>query len=275
MDSLFFYISKIGWALVSPGSLMLFLCIGTWFTAWRGKAAASRKFAASTAVCMLTVGFFPVGEWLISPLESRFPSSPALPSNVEGIIVLGGAISPVLSMEWRQPQLNEAADRLTNFYYLAGLYPRAQLVFSGGSGSLTRQNLKEADPALDFFNQLNLNDRAIVYESDSRNTAENVSNTKALLNPRADENWILVTSAFHMPRAVGVFCRQGWPVTPYPVDHRSLRSDLLRLEFDLAENLALLKTATREWLGLAAYRVAGHTNGLLPHPKDDCGVGSN
>lgn len=269
MDTLFFILSKIGWALVSPDSLIVILCIATWVAALKGRTAASRKFAASVVFFLITLSFLPVGEWLISPLENSFPANAALPADAKGIIVLGGAISPLLSQDWQQTQLNGAADRLTHFYYLASLYPNAQLVFSGGSGALDPQSPKEADSAFDFFNLLKLNDRAILYESDSRNTVENVNNTKLLLNPQAQENWIVVTSAFHMPRSVGIFCQQDWPVTAYPVDHRSHKK-LLRLNFDLAGNLAVLKRATKEWLGLVVYRIAGHTSHFLPRAEDSC-----
>lgn len=270
MDTLFFIAAKLGWAIVSPDSLLVILCVAAWMAALTGRKTLARQLSALAAFAVIIIGFLPVGEWLISPLERRFPANTALPLEAEGIIVLGGALSPVLSEAWQQPQLNESADRLTNFYYLANLYPNAHLVFSGGSGSLTQQTAKEADSAFNLFNQLNLKDRAIIYESTSRNTVENVGNTKALLNPSPDDDWILVTSAFHMPRSVGIFCQQQWSVTPYPVDHRSQRFSLLRLNFDFARNLTLLKIAMREWVGLVAYRVMGHTEQFLPEASGPC-----
>lgn len=269
MDTLFFIAAKLGWAIVSPDSLLVFFCVAAWMASLTGRKALARQLSASVAFAVIIIAFLPVGEWLLSPLERRFPANTALPVKAEGIIVLGGAMSPVLSEAWHQPQLNESAERLTSFYYLANLYPNAQLVFSGGSGSLSQQKAKEADSAFDLFNQLKLNDRAIIYESDSRNTVENVKNTKALLSP-SDDDWILVTSAFHMPRAVGIFCQQQWPVIPYAVDHRSRQSNLMRLNFDFARNLTLLKTAMREWVGLFAYRVMGHTKEFLPKANGGC-----
>lgn len=272
MDTFFFTTSKLLWALVSPDSLLVMLGVGAWFASVIGRVRLSRRLGSVLAFSLIIIGFLPVGEWLISPLENRFPANVALPANSKGVIVLGGAISPTLSSIWGQPELNGATERLTSFNYLANLYPDAQLVFSGGNGFITEQQHKEADTAQVFFEQLGLNGRAILFEGDSRNTIENVKNSKALVNPVTNENWILVTSASHMPRAVGVFCQQDWEITPYPVDHRSRTGELLRLNFNFAENLALLKSATREWLGLIAYRTLGHSNQFLPSSASFCGT---
>lgn len=270
MDTFFFITSKLLWAVFSPDSLLLMLGVGAWFACVIGKVQLSRRLGSVLAFSLIMIGFLPVGEWLIAPLENRFPANVALPANSKGVIVLGGAISPTLSSIWGQPELNAAAERLTSFNYLANLYSDAQLVFSGGNGFIAEQQHKEADTAQVFFEQLGLNDRAILFEGDSRNTIENVKNSKALVNPAANDNWILVTSASHMPRAVGIFCQQDWEITPYPVDHRSRTGALLRLNFNFAENLTLLKSATREWLGLIAYRAFGHSNQLLPSSDSFC-----
>lgn len=267
METLFFITSKLLWAAVSPDSLLVLLAISVWLAAVIGRVKLARRLSSLLAFSLIVIGFLPAGEWLIAPLENRFPANVALPAESKGIIVLG----PALSQLWGQPELNGAAERLTSFYYLASLYPDAQLVFSGGSGSVADQQYKEADSARALFQQLGIADRAILYEGDSRNTVENVKNSKALVNPAVEEKWIVVTSAYHMPRAVGIFCQQDWQVTPYPVDHRSKSGKLLRLNFDLAGNLSLLSTAVREWLGLISYRVFGHTIQLLPNSKTYCG----
>lgn len=271
MDTVFFITSKLLWALVSPDSLLVMLGVGAWFASVIGRIRLSRRLGSVFAFSLIMIGFLPLGEWLIAPLENRFPANVALPANSKGVIVLGGATLPTLSNTWGQPELNGAAERLTSFYYLANIYPDAQLVFSGGNGLIAEQQHKETDTAQMLFEQLGLDGRAILFEGDSRNTVENAKNSKALVNPAAGDNWILVTSASHMPRAVGIFCQQDWKVTPYPVDHRSRTGELLRLHFNFAENLTLLKSASREWLGLIAYRALGHSNQLLPSSESFCG----
>jgi uncharacterized SAM-binding protein YcdF (DUF218 family) len=104
----------------------------------------------------------------------------------------------------------------------------------------------------------------VLLESESRNTAENVAFSKSLAKPKPGETWVLVTSAFHMPRSVGIFCRAGWPVVPYPVDHRALRGHLLRADAGVVGNLNYLSMGIKEWVGLAAYFATGRTTALFP-----------
>ena len=270
MDTVFFLASKVIWALISPDSLIVILGVSAWIAAILKWQRVSRSVLASCALLLLLIGFFPVGEWLIAPLENRFTTNAALPSEVDGIIVLGGAILPRLSNTWQQPEVNGSADRLINFLYLARLYPNAQLVFTGGSGAVSEQEFKEAEMAQILFDQLGLAQRAIIFESESRNTSENARHSKALVTPESDENWLLVTSAFHMPRSIGVFCQEQWIVHPYPVDHYSQNGNLLRLNFSFSTNLSVLRRAVKEWVGLVAYRISGKTDRLLPGRANNC-----
>ena len=272
MDTLFFLASKIIWAVISPDSLIVILGVGAWLALALGWQKISRWLLALCALLLLVIGSLPVGEWLISPLENRFAANSALPDRVDGIIVLGGFLNPVKSNAWNQAELESGADRLTSFQYLARLYPDAQLIFTGGSGSVTNQEYKEADSVQFLLEQLGMGDRAIIFESESRNTFENAVNSKRLVSPAVGSNWILITSAFHMPRSVAIFCQQDWPVYPYPVDHYSERGNLLRVLFDFANNLSTLRTAVREWTGLAAYRITGRTSQFLPSDSNHCGI---
>ncbi len=275
MDTVFFVASKVIWAIISPDGLIVLLGVAAWLTLVFGWQKFSRRLLSLCALLLLVIGFLPVGEWLIAPLENRFAANAALPAQADGIIVLGGAIAPYHSAAWGQPELGSGADRIANFLYLANLYPSAQLVFTGGSGSVTQQEFKETEAARILFDQLGMADRAIIYESESRNTVENAENSKALLTPGPEEEWVLITSAFHMPRAIGVFCQQDWVVTPYPVDHYSKKGDLLRIEFSFSGNLGQLVSAMREWVGLITYRVTGKTSQLLPGDGNYCAVEEN
>ena len=275
MESVFFIASKIVWALISPGSLIVILGMGAWFSLLAGWQKLSRLLLSLTALLLLLISSLPLGEWLISPLENRFAANTALPVEPAGVIVLGGAVNPQLSDTWGQTEFGGAAERLTAFMYLGNLYPNAQLVFTGGSGSLTEQAYKEADYARFLFDQLGMGERAILYESESRNTEENALNSRALVNPQAGEDWILITSAFHMPRAVGVFCQADWPVIAYPVDHYSNRNELMRVQYSFSGNLNTLELAIREWVGLLAYRLTGRTGRLLPGDQNQCGLDSS
>ena len=101
-------------------------------------------------------------------------------------------------------------------------------------------------------------------ENEARNTAENVSFSKQLVNPQPNETWIMITTAYHMPRAMGIFCKQNWKVIPYPVDHQTLPSKLYKPAFGLIGHANQLVLASHEWLGLIAYYVTGKIDSIVP-----------
>jgi len=264
LDTLFFYLSKIIWALISPGSFLFILLISGIALLFMNKQRLAKTVLGTAGVLLTLVAFLPIGAWLVTPLENRFPANPELPSRIHGIILLGGAIDPLKSYIWDQPEFGGAADRYHAFITLAREHSRARLVFTGGAGTLLDQEFKEADIASYFLEDMGISKRRLETERDARNTFENAVNSKVLMEPEPGENWILITSAAHMPRAVGIFCTQDWPVIPWPVDHESAPGYQTRIKFDLAGNLSSLNTHTREWIGLIAYFVTGKTPALLP-----------
>ena len=264
LNTLFFYTSKIVWALLSPATFIYFLLMLGIALLYFKKIDTAKVFLTTAGVLLSLVSILPVGLWLASPLESRFPANPDLPDNIDGIILLGGAIDPLRSYIWNQPEFGAAADRYTAFIELAKNYPEAELIFTGGAGTLLDQEYKEADVALYFLESMGIERSRLEMERDSRNTFENALNSKALMQPAIGENWILVTSAAHMPRSIGVFCQQDWPVLPYPVDHETTPGRPWRVKFDLAGNLNTLNQHAREWAGLLAYFISGRTSAFLP-----------
>jgi uncharacterized SAM-binding protein YcdF (DUF218 family) len=267
MDSLFFWLSKTVWALVSPGSLLVISIIVIWLQLKFGAQRQARCLAGLLALVLLLITLFPVGEWLLYPLESRFSNDRPdykLPESIDGIIVLGGSVNPVKSAAWDQVEAGPTAEREFNFLELARRYPQAKLGFTGGSGSLSNQVYKESEWTRKLFAQQGIDLIRITFESDSRNTYENAVFSKKLLAPQPGENWLLITTAWHMPRAIGAFCKAEFPVIAYPVDHWTVRDNLLRLEWDFADNLNELNIAMHEWAGLLMYRLTGKTTHLLP-----------
>jgi uncharacterized SAM-binding protein YcdF (DUF218 family) len=199
------------------------------------------------------------------PLENRFPPPSALPDRIDGIVVLGGSINPILSVARRQPVLTDSAERLFAFVALARNHPEAKLLFTGGSAALVDNAEREADVARTVLAGLGLDVDRITFERDSRNTYENAVFSKRLVTPRPGERWVLITSAYHMPRAVGCFRAAGWSVIPYPVDYGTAPAGNPPT-FSLLGGLDDVHWALREWIGLAFYYVAGRTDRLFPGP---------
>ena len=264
MDTLFFYISKIVWLLFSPDSLLLILIILSLFLLYTGKQQHAKILLSAVSLLLILIAFLPVGDWLLYPLESHFQTNPPLPDKVDGIVVLSGAEDAELSHVWNQVELGAAAERDLSFLALAKKYSKAKLVFTGGTGSLTKQEYKAADVAKKLFEQQGFSTERIQFERESRNTYENAIFSKKLIKPKENEKWILITTGWHMPRSVGIFCKINWPVIPYPVDHQTNKDHIFRINFNLTNNLSSLKTAIKEWLGLFAYYLSGKTTDFLP-----------
>jgi uncharacterized SAM-binding protein YcdF (DUF218 family) len=264
MHDLFFYSSKLLWKLISPDSLFLIILtagIFLLFTRWQKKA---RKLLLLLIFPAWILAVLPVGNWLYYPLEKQFPSHPALPEQIDGIIVLGGSVNPSLSQYWQQLETYRNHERLSQFILLAKQYPNARLVFTGGNSSLHKDSPTEAEYVKDYLIQSGVNEKKLLLENQARNTYENALYSKRLVQPVAGENWILVTSAYHMPRSIGVFCKQGWATIPYPVDHVSQPDNLLTPGLKLSDHLTNLVEASHEWVGLLAYFASGKINHLFP-----------
>jgi len=168
----------------------------------------------------------------------------------------------------QQVELNQASERFLAFIKLVRQYPAAKHVYTGGTGNLLVQEYKGSDVAKRLFKEQGLDTSAILFESQSRNTFENAVFTKKTIQPEPGENWILITSASHMPRSFGIFQKIGWRVIPYAVDHYTTPKILLKLTWNFSGNLVILNTAMREWAGLLAYYLTGKTYQLLPGPID-------
>ncbi len=264
MQDLFFYTSKVFWLFLAPDTLYLLLLstgILLLFTRFRGFA---QKLLLSLMVISWIIAVLPVGEWLFYPLETRFPTPPRLPESVDGIIVLGGSINPSLSEYWQQLETYSNHERLSQFILLAKKYPDARLVFTGGNASMRSGLATEADQVRQYLLDSGIQENRLILENRARNTYENALLSKQLVQPSAQENWILITSAYHLPRAVGIFCQQHWPVIPYPVDHNSLPDRLFSPKLQLANHASDLVEASHEWVGLIAYYVTGKTSRLIP-----------
>ncbi len=259
-----FALSKILGGLIRPASLLLFamLLALLWH---RSRPRASHGLLAGATLAFALLNVTPAACWLVTPLEQRFPQ-PSLPNHVDGVIVLGGAINTDASTAVHQVELNESAERMMAAVALLRRYPQARLLFSGGSGLLLSPDNREADTARVLLDSLGVDARNVLFERNSRNTWENAVDSLQLAHPHQGETWLLVTSAWHMPRAVGCFRRAGWTVTPYPVDY--LGPEVTQwFSFNGDEQLRIATLALKEWAGLIAYHLLGRTDAFFPSPS--------
>lgn len=255
-----FVLSKIFGLLAAPSTMLVLLLVAGAALHLCRRRIGGRLMVACAAL-WLAIAVLPVSAWLAAPLENRYPDPPP-PARVDGIILLGGIVRSELTRVHGPVSLSDRADRLTGFLALARRYPDARLIFTGGTGAIGPAGnvAPEADDLRRLVGDLGLDPARVVWEDRSRNTHENALFSKDLMKPKPGETWLLVTSAWHMPRSVAVFEAAGWPVVPWPVDRRSKP----RLGFDPAGRLELLDLVVKEYQGLVAYRLAGRTKAVWP-----------
>jgi uncharacterized SAM-binding protein YcdF (DUF218 family) len=263
----FFLLSKTIGTMLLPVNFLIEVGVLGAVLGVRLKTFGRRLLITSIALFAIC-GFSPLGKWLLYPLEQRFPPWDAARGAPDGIIVLGGAIDPALSAAHGRAAFIRAADRIVATAALARQYPNARILFSGGNANLVSDDsAREADYAIAVFESLGIPRERLTMERRSRNTLENAEFSKAVANPKAGERWLLVTSAYHMPRSIGLFRKAGFAVEPYPVDWRvGGFSDLLTFSSVAVEGLERTDIAVREWIGLTAYWATGKIDTPLPGP---------
>jgi uncharacterized SAM-binding protein YcdF (DUF218 family) len=264
---MFFALSKVAGFFASPSNLLMALALVGVVLMGTRLARCGRRMTVTAVLLLAIAGLSPLGNALVMPLEQRFPPWTAGAGEPTGIIVLGGSINPAISAGRGTPALNESAERMTVVADLARRFPNARIVFTGGSGRLLGDHPDEAQFALPLLQSFGIAANRIELENVSRNTFENATMTKAVVRPEPGQRWLLVTSAFHMPRAVGCFRRAGFLVEPHPVDWRTSGAADLLSPFDaVSGGLARTDVAVREWTGLLIYWITGRTSALFPAP---------
>ena len=263
---MFYYLSKIFWLFAHPLNLSI-LVLAAGLVAGHIGARRLARWAAGLAFLVLALSAWTsAGQLMLSPLEDRFPRPPA-PARVDGIVVLGGGFEGAVNKARGGYDLNAGGDRFVEAAVLARRYPDARIVVSGGVGELLLDGEDDAATAARLLTALGVAPERLVLENRSRNTYENAVFTRRMVSPEPGETWLLVTSAFHMPRAKALFDKAGFPAVPWPVDYRTTgREGIGLLRDNPLDSLQTTTLAIREWTGLLAYRLTGRIDSLFPGP---------
>lgn len=262
---MFFYASKIFWFVAQPlnlSILLMALAVLALLIRWRRVSGT-----------MLVLGFLVLaiptwtsfGGLIIQPLEDRFPRPEQAPATVSGIIVLGGGVDGAVNLARGNYELNAAGDRLVEAAVLAHRYPQAKVIVSGGSGNFLFDGEADADTAPRLLSALGIAPERLLLENRSRDTYENAQFSRELANPQPGDTWLLVTSAFHMPRSMALFRKAGFDVVAWPTDYRTSGREGVGFFTDNAtDSLQKSTIALREWIGLVAYWLAGRIDSPFP-----------
>ena len=263
---MFFISSKILWYLLNPFNIILLLLISGWLLFSR-KPKIGKALFSSALILIFFCGLWPISTLLIRTLENRIHPGP-LPNRLDGIIILAGGVDMAAGRRGLI-ELRAEADRIIEGVILAKKYPGAKLIITGGTGSLDQSDLRrEADALQILAISLGIQRERIIVERNSRNTHEHAVELAKLLANKDNSQWVLITSAFHMPRAFACFRKAGIMVIPYPVDYKTQFNihDALSISMLLPTlgNINRFNIALHEWLGLVVYRLLGYTDSVFP-----------
>jgi len=258
-----FFLSKFLWYIFSPFNLIIFLFVIGVILNFINFKKFSKILFFFTFLLFFITGVLPTGSYLMYLLEKDFHSKIYLPDNIDGILVLAGATNPYLTKEYNQISLNDSVERLTESIQLIKKYPRAKVFFAGGSGSLTHPDLNHSAVAKIFYESLDVDINKIYFENKSRNTYENILFAKKKFNPNKNEKWILITSAFHLTRAINIGKKLNWELIPYATDFKLPKKFTWKLSMSFFNNLSKFQQSSHEWAGLIAYYFLGRSSKIL------------
>jgi uncharacterized SAM-binding protein YcdF (DUF218 family) len=251
--------------LTDPATFAILLLAVGWLL---GRRPVGRWLTGLVTLVLVALVFVPVGDLLVRPLENRF-HRPELPDRLDGIIVLGGMFDRIVAADRGEVSTNDAVERLAVLLPLARRYPEAPILFTGGRRGERAPDTTEAVLARRWLEEAGLPTAMVFFEDQSRDTFDNAVASRAMALPHEGQTWLLVTSAFHMPRSVGTFRQAGWPeMLPYPVDFRTERQQQWQFAPNPLGQANMAWLGLHEWLGLAVYRMLGRTDALLPAPAE-------
>jgi uncharacterized SAM-binding protein YcdF (DUF218 family) len=267
---MFFTLSKVLGFFVVPSNVMACLGLAGIALLAIGYIRAGCWTLMVSIVLVTAVAVLPIGDWLALPLESRFPRWDAMRGPPAGVIVLSGGVIRSERSTDREVVLGDAAERILAAVELARRYSNTRVVFTGGNPNLLASGPIEGDFVVRFFESFGVSRDRVIIERKSRDTAENATFTKRLVMPKSDERWLLVTSAMHMPRAIGAFQMAGFTVDAYPVDYQTGSTEHPSTLFRaLLNNIRKTNRAVHEWIGLLVYWMTGRISALFPGPMSE------
>lgn len=258
-----YFLSKFIWVFLSPLNFLFILLLFSFFLKILNFKMFSKFILIFSFCFFIAIGFFPMGQFLLFKLEHQYQSLEVLPNEIDGLIVLGGPSNAGLTTIYDQVNFNDGGERLTEAVLVIKKSQPKKIIFSGGT---SKQNFESSHAfvAKKFFHEMEINTNNIYFEYKSRNTYENIFNSKITVNPKKNEKWIIITSSFHMPRAMKVADKLEWRLIPYPVDYRTAKNfSGFHFSFNLLNNINSLDLALHEYVGLISYYLLGRTNEIL------------
>lgn len=254
-----FVLRKAAGFAISPYVWLILALLLSMVLVWRGRRGLATALIGLTVSALLFLAFVPLGWGLIHQRETIHTPAPVA-APVDGIILLGGGERRAVSAHWGRAEINEAGDRVIAAAMLARQFPQARILVTGGH-ALERPGRpplrSEAVLSAEILTGLGVAPERLIIENRARNTPENARRGLIRAAPEPGARWVLVTSGFHMDRALRQFGQAGWEdLIPYPVDFRTTTWEDA-LGWAPYRNLSVLEGGLREQLGRLALWIRG------------------
>lgn len=261
----------IGWFIINIDMLLLLMiAVGGLLYLFK-KCQWGMRLALSGIAGFFILGVIPIGLWMFTLLENRFPKPHVIPEDTVGVILLGGPFELEIMASRHETVYNLAAGRFIEFIEFTKAHPNLKRVFSGGGAIhpiIDGKPMGEAEIAKRVFDRMGYDTEGMIFEGSSKNTIENAWLTKNIIHPKPGENWVLMTSAFHMPRSVGLFKKAGWNIIPYPVDYHAPSTYEPWFFIGLKNNLLTFHYAVHQFVAMFQNYIFGRSDELFPGVGD-------
>lgn len=255
---MFFILSKLLVFLLKPITWVTGLLFLSWFSAHTKR---KRRYVMFALVLLILFSNSFLFNAVISAWEPETLTADKIEAPYAVGILLGGYSNLNIRPAHDRHNLNERANRFVNALELYKKGKVQKLLLTGGQGSITQKNPPEASEAVHFLETLGVPRRDIIVEDQSRNTYENAAFTKALIEEQGLEGpFLLITSAWHIPRAQACFDQVGLEVTPFGVDYLTEQWSPSPEQIILpnARTFHRWELILKEWVGILAYKLKGY-----------------
>ncbi len=258
-----FYLSKILWLALNPFNIFILFTIITIILYLISFRKISIAIFLINSLYLIIISFLPIGSYLIHKIEKEYHLSSSIPDKLDGILILGGATNPIFYKEFNQISVNDSAERLIESVSIIKRFKNSKIIFSGGSGVINRPDLAHSQVAKLFYKKVGIEESRIIFEDNSRNTNENILFSKKIAKPKKNENWLLITSASHMKRAMLIGSKNNWKFIPYAVDFKTMKKFRFVPNLYLLSNINSFQQGSHEWLGLISYYLMNRTDKIF------------
>lgn len=260
-----FAIDKTFGILARPAELALVLLLASLILLVLGRRRFGLALLGIVTFSGIAVLLLPIDDWLLAPLEARFPKPAQLPACIDGILMVGAGEDRRAATAWHEPLLTADFGSFLEAQRLMRIHPEAELLFSG-YGSDPQGMITEAEIGKQILVQMGVAPARIRLEERSRDTWQNFRYSQQIAAPTTGQVWVLVAAAAHIPRSIGIARHLGWTMIADPTSYQSAPDGGRIPQAEPLRKLHNIETALHEWEGLLGYWLEGHIDTLFPAP---------